>query len=136
MYIFLHLTTNIHLYGSSWLVWIRSSLPGLQQASIISIAGGTTSWEDVEMNPDYEPVPFVNPVTGEMITVYSRPENNVRYRLLTNPEGLYRRYDGLEVYLNRRFLNQLALSASFVYSKTRGNVPNSQEIFTPATAKF
>lgn len=82
--------------------------------------------EDIETNPDYEPVSFVNPVTREAITVYSRPEFSVRQLRLTNPEGLYRRYDGLEVYLNRRFRNQFALSASLVYSKARGNVPNTQ----------
>jgi hypothetical protein len=80
--------------------------------------------EDVETNPNYEPKAFVNPITGETITVYNQ-RGGVRHMLLTNPEGLYRRYDGLEVYLNRRFMNQLALSASFVYSKTRGNVPNT-----------
>lgn len=80
--------------------------------------------EDVELNPDYEPRPFINPITGETITVYSGPDNRIRHFLLTNPEGLYRRYDGLEIYLNRQFMNHLAISTSFVFSKTRGNIPN------------
>jgi hypothetical protein len=79
--------------------------------------------DDIDTNPNYEQIPFVNPVTGETIAIYSL-QGGLRHMLLTNPEGLYRRYDGLEVYMNRRFINRLALSGSFVYSKTRGNVPN------------
>ena len=82
--------------------------------------------EDIDTDSVYEAVPLVNPVTKETITVYNR-RGGVRRMLLTNPQGLYRRYDGLEVYMNRRLLNQLSLSASFVYSKTRGNVPNTRE---------
>ena len=115
--------------------FIRQFTVGMDQELPAGIAAGVhyiyRRWHNilgnVEMNPDYEPVPFRNPVTGEMITVYSRPQSNERSSLLTNPEGLYRRYDGFEVYLNRRFLNQLALSASFVYSKTQGNIPNLPE---------
>ena len=115
--------------------FVRQFIIGTDQELPAGIAAGVhyiyRKWhnflEYIDTNPVYEPVPFVNPVTGETITVYSRPENSVRYFLLTNPEGLYRRYDGLEVSLNRRFLNQLALSASFVYSKTRGNAPNTRE---------
>lgn len=115
--------------------FVRQFIIGTDQELPAGIAAGVhyiyRRWhnflEYIDTNPVYEPILFVNPVTGETITVYSLPENSVRYFLLTNPEKLYRKYDGLEVYLNRRFLNQLALSASFVYSKTRGNVPNTRE---------
>jgi hypothetical protein len=83
----------------------------------------------LDTNSIYEPVPFVNPVTGELISVYKLLTSE-RNLLWTNPEGLFRKYDGIEVYLNRRFRNDLTLSASFVYSKTRGNIPNVYEIFS------
>jgi outer membrane receptor protein involved in Fe transport len=116
--------------------FIRQFTLGMDQELPAGIAAGVhyiyRRWhnilEDVELNPDYEPVPFVNPVTGETLTVYSRL-NEERRLLLTNPEGLYKRYDALEVSLDRRFKNQLALSASFVYSKVRGNIPNEREVF-------
>jgi outer membrane receptor protein involved in Fe transport len=115
--------------------FVRQFTVGMDQELPLGIAAGAhyiyRKWHNIlgniEMNPDYQPVAFRNPVTGEMITVYSRPPSSERYSLLTNPEGLYRRYDGFEVYLNRRFLNQLALSASFVYSKTQGNTPDLPE---------
>ncbi len=121
--------------------FIRQFTVGMDQEFPAGIAAGVhyiyRRWhnilEDVDTNSVYEPVAFVNPVTGEVITVYSRLPTEegytLRYSLLTNPEGLYKRYDGLEFYLNRRFMNQLALSASFVYSKARGNIPNEREVF-------
>jgi hypothetical protein len=82
----------------------------------------------IDTNSIYEPVPYLNPITRKVITVY-RYLTTERNLLWTNDEKLFRRYDGIEVYLNGKFRNDLTLSASFVYSKTQGNIPNEPEFF-------
>ena len=67
--------------------FVRQFTVGMDQELPLGIAAGVhyiyRKWHNilgnVEMNSDYEPVPFMNPVTGEMITVYSRPASNERY---------------------------------------------------------
>ncbi len=81
--------------------------------------------EDVDNVGIYEPVPFLNPVTGETITVFNRLNPEETGFFITNPSGLFRRYHGVEVYGNKRFSNGLALNASFVVSKVEGNVDNT-----------
>jgi hypothetical protein len=116
---------NKHPFVRHFLIGADHELPLKIAAGVHYIYRGSHNiLEDVELNPHYEPRPFVNPITGETITVYSRPVTNVRHFILTNPEGLYRRYDGLEIYFNRQFRNHLAISTSLVFSKTRGNIPN------------
>lgn len=89
-------------------------------------------WENILQNIDtttqYEPVSFVNPVTGETITVFNLVENpfgNNTVTVLTNPDGLFRRYHGVEIIANGRLFKSLSLSGSFVYSKVEGNVSNT-----------
>lgn len=68
----------------------------------------------------WEPVAFVNPLSGKTITVY-RFVSSGGSAILTNPPGLYRRYDGVELFANKSFTNKLYLSGSLVYSKLQGN---------------
>lgn len=77
--------------------------------------------EDIGLNT-FEPVPFVNPITGETITVYNRVEPSAEY-FLTNPPGLYRRYDAVEFFASKQLNHGLSLSGSLVWSKLRGNSP-------------
>ena len=74
---------------------------------------------------EYEPVPFVNPITGETITVYNLVRE-VLGKVLINPPGLYRRYDGFEIFGNKQFTNKLSLSGSLVFSKLSGNSGSSR----------
>jgi hypothetical protein len=121
---------NKHPFIRQFTVGVDQELPG-------GIAAGThyiyRRWHNllglIDTNSIYEPVPFPNPVTGDTITVY-RQLNPERRLLWTNPEELFRKYDGVEVYLNRQFRKHLTLSASFVYSKTRGNSLNLRENLT------
>ena len=71
---------------------------------------------------EFQPLPFVNPVTGETITVYDRLDPTTKL-LLTNPSGLFRRYHGLEFFANKRFGNDFSVMGSFVYSRLTGNSP-------------
>jgi hypothetical protein len=71
---------------------------------------------------EYEPVPFVNPITGETITVYSLVGNEVKL-LLTNPDDLYRRYNGFQITAAKQVTEKFYLSGSLVLSKLIGNTP-------------
>ncbi len=75
--------------------------------------------EDIGQN-EYEPVPFVNPISGETITVYNLTKSEFE-KIFTNPEGIYRQYHGFELFTNKRFGNKLSLSASVVFSRLTGN---------------
>jgi hypothetical protein len=86
----------------------------------------------VDNSSIYEPVPFLNPITGETIDVYHLIQEGTEPILLTNPPSQFRKYDGIEIVANRRFSERLTLSASFVYSRIHGNVPNSFETANPA----
>lgn len=81
--------------------------------------------EDVDAIGVYEPVPFLNPLTNEKITVFNRLNPGQFSLLITNPDGLFRQYHGVEIYGNKRFSNQLSLSASLVISKVEGNANNT-----------
>ncbi|MCP5105241.1 MAG: TonB-dependent receptor [bacterium] len=85
-------------------------------------------------NGQFEQVPFFDDETGNTYMVYSQvndPSDN-QY-IITNPhEGDYgivmfepiRKYTGIELLLNKKFSNNWTLLASYVYSKTTGNVDN------------
>ncbi len=88
--------------------------------------------EDVDISTQYEPVPYVNPITGQTITVFKRLDPFAdRVRVLTNPPGLFREYNGIEVIANRRFFGNLAITGSFVYSSINGNYPNDPDTVSP-----
>ena len=44
---------------------------------------------------------------------------------ITNPDGLFRNYHGVEVYGGKRFGNDFSLTGSVVWSRSRGNTGNS-----------
>ena len=82
--------------------------------------------EDVETNGTYEPVPFVNPVTGEAMTLFNRTNPDVPNSFfITNPDGLFRNYHAVEVYGGKRFSKDFTLNGSVVWSRSRGNTDNS-----------
>lgn len=80
--------------------------------------------EDISLS-SYTPVPYVNPLTGETITVFSRIGRPSYF--LTNPPELYRQYDGLEFYVSKQLPNRVSVSGSFVYSNMKGNTPGLAE---------
>jgi len=72
---------------------------------------------------------------GGMVTVYQvyGSGNDVSDRDLSlgNPDGAYRRYDGLQLMITRRFAQNLQYQASYTWSRSRGNTGN--EYHTNAT---
>ena len=77
--------------------------------------------EDVGLS-EYEPVPFVNPLTGETISVFRLVGDEVKL-LLTNPEDLYRNYHGLQITGAKYISKDFYVSGSIVFSTTNGNAP-------------
>lgn len=72
---------------------------------------------------NYEPVTVVDPFDGKTVTFWRMKNTAVLARnVYTNPPGLYRDYDGVEVTLNKRFSNRWMMMASYVYAHSRGTV--------------
>jgi hypothetical protein len=78
--------------------------------------------EDIGIS-QYAPVPFINPLTGETITVYNLVGPNVT-RVFTNPAGLFREYNGVEVFASKQVSTRISLTGSLVYSRLTGNKPH------------
>jgi hypothetical protein len=89
--------------------------------------------EDVGVT-EFEAISAVNPLNGEPIIVYA-PKNPRQEYILTNPPGLYRRYDGFEIFANKQLGSKFYLSGSFVYSNLRGNSPGDNG-FSGANTSF
>ena len=129
-HIYLSAPDNKHPFVRQFTVGIDQELPSGIAAGLHYIHRRWHHFlEDVDRDAAFEPLEVINPFTLEPITLYMRLPG-IRYTLLTNPDELFRKYDALEIYVNRRFANGLTLSGSFVYSRTRGNIPNSREIFS------
>lgn len=85
-------------------------------------------------NGTFEPVTYVDGETGQTYTVYSQTNDDINEYIITNPkEGSYggivgfkpeRVYKGLEIMLNKKFSNNWTILASYVLSKTTGNMDN------------
>lgn len=71
---------------------------------------------------DFEPLPFVNPLTGETITVFRLVGQDVTL-FYSNQPGLHREYNALEIFSSKQFGKKLSLSGSFVFSRLTGNYP-------------
>lgn len=122
-----------HPYVDQYTIGVDQALPG-------NVAFGAhyihRKWNNTidgaNLNGIFEPIVITNPVTGQPITVFNQVNDSGQDEFIqTNPQAggqypdnLFRKYDSIEVFANRRLSNKLYLSASFVYSKTRGTVNN------------
>jgi hypothetical protein len=60
---------------------------------------------------------------GELLTVYNKSGDT--FLNMTNPEGAYRRYNGFQVNVRKRFSHNWQTNTSYTWSRTRGNVNNN-----------
>lgn len=87
----------------------------------------TSGWQAVmreDPGPDNQLGTSDDP--GQMLTFYqqvSDPDDN-RY-LITNPDGAYREYKGIELMAEKRFSDRWMLQGSWVISKIEGNYNNT-----------
>jgi outer membrane receptor protein involved in Fe transport len=64
--------------------------------------------------------------TSTVLTTYRQSNDPLENEyLITNPDGAYRRYRGLEISANKRLSNRWQMQASWVYSKITGNINNT-----------
>jgi hypothetical protein len=83
--------------------------------------------EDLDPTRQFEPAPYVNPITGETITVYNQVDPGDGTIFITNAPTLFRRYHGFEMYGSKRLSDKLYLAGSIVFSRIKGNVDNDGE---------
>lgn len=96
--------------------------------------------EPVNTTAVFEKVPFTDPGTGQVFTVYNQTNPGQNKYYITNPKSgvdygaatpdivgvdPYRKYRGFEIAFNKRMSNNWQLSASYVYSKEWGTYGNS-----------
>ncbi|MEO8503646.1 MAG: TonB-dependent receptor [Acidobacteriota bacterium] len=62
--------------------------------------------------------------TGQQVTLFDYLNPGEDTLIVTNPKGLYRKYDGFIFTVNRRLKDNWQMLVSYVYSKTRGNIDN------------
>jgi hypothetical protein len=90
----------------------------------------------IDIGGEYEQVPFTDTeYTGNSFTVWNQLNSQGdKVFFITNPTaGMlptvtftpYRKYDGIEILLNKRFSNNWQLMTSYVYSKATGNFNNT-----------
>ncbi len=80
-------------------------------------------WYNILLNQnlsEFDPVSFINPITGEPITVYLVKDPDAGH-VVTNPPGLYRRYHGVEIFASKQFSSGFSFTGSLVYSDLEGN---------------
>lgn len=82
--------------------------------------------EDIDQIGVYQEVPFVNPLTGQTITVFNRLNTDAGTSFfITNVDALFRNYHGIEIVGGTRFGRKFSLNGSVVWSRARGNVGNT-----------
>ncbi len=88
----------------------------------------------VNYTGEYNMITVTDPETGQKYNAYDQINPGEDKYIITNPkEGLYpicgftpyRKYEGFEIVLNKRFSNKWQLLASYVYGKATGNYNNN-----------
>lgn len=114
-------------YRQQFMVGIEQQLPYDIPLSVHYIyAKDKDQIEDVNQFGIFEPIPFVNPLTGETITIYNQL-NYPQPLLITNVNQLYRRYNGLEITAAKRFSSKFTMNGSLVFSRTKSNISNTDD---------
>jgi Carboxypeptidase regulatory-like domain/TonB dependent receptor-like, beta-barrel len=118
-------------YADEWLAGLDRELPGhvsltaqyigRRYGSIVGFVGSLADWTAVQ-RPD--PGPDGVPGTaddGEQRTIFFNPGTNGFNAVLTNPDGAYKRYNGLQLIATRRASGVWEGQASYTWSRTRAS---------------
>jgi outer membrane receptor protein involved in Fe transport len=62
---------------------------------------------------------------GELVTVFAKANPGGEIFFFTNPAGVFRRYDGLQLIAHKRYSRNWQLLASYTWSNSRGNVDST-----------
>lgn len=69
----------------------------------------------------YDEVPFVDPVTGNTITVFNQTnDSSENLFLITNPDFFYENYRGLMITVNKRLTTKWMMNGSLTISRSKG----------------
>jgi hypothetical protein len=68
---------------------------------------------------------------GELFTVHNLTNPGAAFLVYTNPDGAYRRYNGLQFIGQKRFSNRWQLLAAYTWSRAEGTVNNNVTDNTP-----
>jgi hypothetical protein len=90
-------------------------------------------WQEIA--GEYQPVQYVDNVgadaSGQTFTLFRLlSDPNERLFQLTNPEGMYMRYNGLSMQAQKRMSNRWQLTGSLVLSKATGRLGSSRPLST------
>ncbi len=80
--------------------------------------------ETVSQHGIFVPVAGEIPDTGQRVTLFDHLNASTDVLVYTNPPGLERTYRAAILSVTRRFVANWQLDASYVYSRTRGNIDN------------
>ncbi|UCH92464.1 MAG: TonB-dependent receptor [Candidatus Aminicenantes bacterium] len=70
---------------------------------------------------DWGEIQTIDPYDGKTVTFYNNLyASRVPEQYIVNPPGAERKYDGVEVTLNKRYSHGWSLNASYVYANSRG----------------
>jgi hypothetical protein len=82
--------------------------------------------EDTNSTGEFAPFDFINPLTGEHMTLFNQTNPDVpRSLFVTNQDRLFRNYHGVEIYGGKRFSNKFSMTGSLVLSRARSNLGNT-----------
>ena len=124
-------------YMDQWTIGIEREL--MKDLSL----GATYIWRKnydhiapLNIGGEYAQNVYTDTTTGKTFNVWTQTNSRSdNIYLLTNPKkgdmpwvGFtpYRKYTGIEILLNKRFSNKWQLMASYVYSKAKGNINNTE----------
>jgi len=118
-------------YADEWVAGIDGALPrgisltaqyvGRRYGSIVGFVGPMSDWTPVQV---HDPGPDGVPGTaddGGPLTIYYNSGANGFSAVLTNPEGAYKRYNGLQLIATRRAIGRWTGEASYTWSHTRAS---------------
>jgi hypothetical protein len=63
---------------------------------------------------------------GDLVTVYNLLNPGQAFLLLTNPEGAYRKYNGVQLIAKKRFSHNWQAFGAYTWSRAEGTVNNAQ----------
>lgn len=101
---------------------------GLQVNYVHKQGEGYGAWQDIA--GQYVQVPYVDnagvDATGQTVMLYRLVSNPAdRVFMMTNPDGMYMRYNGVTMALTKRMANNWQAVASLVLSKAEGRIGSS-----------
>lgn len=123
-----------HSFAEEWLAgvehepWPRVSLKAQyvrrSTRNTIGFVDVASRWRPVEA---LDPGPDGRPGTdddGRPLTIFINEQSVAPRYLLTNPDGAWRRYDGIQFVGSRRFHDGWSVQASYAWARTRGSFDN------------